>query len=196
MFGRKCAQLVRELALCDEDQFRRFNTDLFNQVVDEAKEHYGLLSESLRKIEGLPLEQAIQSGDYGGGLVHHTSILRNKRCLMGYMYNRAQRIQQLRWQLGAVLPEDIQEKLSQSEKEFFKRYSDILGSYMSKINLDLIVDATPPKDPYIQVRVMDNIGEMLLDDQATTLLRNSIHFMKRTEAESLVSQGLLEEFNE
>lgn len=29
---------------------------------------------------------------------------------------------------------------------------------------------------------------MLLDDQATTLSRNSIHFMKRTEAEALISQ--------
>lgn len=38
-----------------------------------------------RKIQGLPLEQAVRSGDFGGGLVHHTSILRNKRCLMGYM---------------------------------------------------------------------------------------------------------------
>lgn len=56
-----------------------------------------------------------------------------------FRYNRAQRIQQLRWQLGAVLPEDIQEKLNQSEKEFFKRYSDILGSYMTTINMDLIV---------------------------------------------------------
>ena len=49
-------------------------------------------------------------------------------------------------------------------------------------------DTTPPKDPYIQVRVMDDVGEVLLDDQSTSLLRNSIHLMKRTEAESLVSQ--------
>lgn len=28
MFGRKGAMLVRELAMCDEDQFRRFNVSL------------------------------------------------------------------------------------------------------------------------------------------------------------------------
>ena len=53
-----------------------------------------------------------------------------------------------------------------------------------------IQDITPPKDPYIQVRVLDNIGEVLLGDQSTSLVRNSIHFMKRSEAETLISQVL------
>eukprot|EP00249_Psilotum_nudum_P012078 c23570_g1_i2 orf=288-740(+) len=143
--------------------------------------------------EGLDIETT-QNRDYFGALIHHLSLVRNKRCLLAYVYNRGQRIQCLRWQLGAVLPADIQGKLSYSEKEFFKNYSDLLGSYMTNIDLDLTVDSTPPKDPYIQVRVMDNVGEVLLDDQSTSLLRNSIHLMKRTEAESLVSQGILEEF--
>lgn len=54
-------------------------------------------------------------------------------------YNRSQNVQRLRWQLGAVLPADLQEKLNFSEKEFFKNYSDLLGSYMTNINLDLTV---------------------------------------------------------
>lgn len=54
----------------------------------------------------------------------------------------------------------------------------------------------PPKDPYIKVRVVDDIGEVLLDDQSTSLIRNSMHLMKRTEAETFVSQGLMEEFIE
>lgn len=49
-------------------------------------------------------------------------------------------------------------------------------------------DATPPKDPYVQIRVIGNLGEVLLDDQETSLLPNSIHFMTRTEAEPLVLQ--------
>ena len=57
-----------------------------------------------------------------------------------------------------------------------------------------IQDASPPKDPYIQVRVLDDIGEVLLGDQSTSLLRNSIHFVKRTEAESLISQVPLSVF--
>lgn len=54
-------------------------------------------------------------------------------------YNRVQRIQRLRWQLGAILPEDIRDRLHPSEKEFVKNYSENLGSYMTKIDLDLTV---------------------------------------------------------
>lgn len=195
MFGRRGAQLVSELAQSEDDRLRRFNNDLFDQVVEECNEHYHQLESRMLKMqqEGLDIETT-QNNDYFGALIHHLSLVRNKRCLLAYIYNRGLRIRRLRWQLGAVLPVDIQEKLNVSEKEFFKSYSDLLGSYMTNINLDLTVDTTPPKDPYIQVRVMDNVGEVLLDDQSTSLIRNSIHLIKRTEAESLVSQGILEEF--
>ena len=53
-----------------------------------------------------------------------------------FSYNRSLKIQRLRWQLGAVLPADIQEKLNFSEREFFKSYSDLLGSCMTNIDLD------------------------------------------------------------
>jgi len=61
------------------------------------------------------------------------------RALFCVRYNRAQRIQRLRWQLGAVLPEDVRDLLHPSEKEFLKSYSDILGSYMTTVDLDLTV---------------------------------------------------------
>ena len=59
-----------------------------------------------------------------------------------FRYNRSLKIQRLRWQLGAVLLADIQEKLNFSEREFFKSYSDLLGSYMTNIDLDLTVVCT------------------------------------------------------
>ena len=54
-------------------------------------------------------------------------------------YNRAHRLQRLRWQLGAILPEDIKGRLHPSEKEFVKGYSDVMSSYMTKLDLDLTV---------------------------------------------------------
>lgn len=51
-------------------------------------------------------------------------------------------IQNLAWKVGLrlfELPEEIQEKLSHLEKEYFKRHSAALESYMSKIDLDLNV---------------------------------------------------------
>lgn len=51
-------------------------------------------------------------------------------------------IQNLAWTVGLrlfELPQEIQEKLTHSEKEYFKRHSAALESYMSKADLNLNV---------------------------------------------------------
>ncbi|KAK1312440.1 hypothetical protein QJS10_CPA07g00090 [Acorus calamus] len=60
---------------------------------------------------------------------------------------------------------------------------------MAELDLDLTVDMVPPKDPYIQVKVvLDDIGEVLLGDQSATLVRHSVHSLRRTDAEPFISQ--------
>lgn len=49
-------------------------------------------------------------------------------------------------------------------------------------------DKVPPKDTYIHVRVLDDIGEVLLSDQSVILARHSMHFLKRIDAEPFISQ--------
>ncbi|XP_043691110.1 probable DNA replication complex GINS protein PSF1 [Telopea speciosissima] len=111
-------------------------------------------------------------------------------------YNRAEVIQRLRWKVGPVFPQEIQGKLNQSEREYFKNLSAALEAYMSELDLDLTVDMVPPKDPYIWVRVLDDIGDdVVLDDQSHNLVRHSIHLLKGTEAEQYISQGLMEELS-
>ncbi|KAG8068439.1 hypothetical protein GUJ93_ZPchr0005g14513 [Zizania palustris] len=39
------------------------------------------------------------------------------------------------------------------------------------------LDMVPPKDPYIHVRVLEGIGEVLLDDHSISLTKNSLHFL-------------------
>lgn len=46
----------------------------------------------------------------------------------------------------------------------------------------------PPKDPYIQVRVLYDIGDVLLGDHSTSLKQNSVHSLRRTDAEKFISQ--------
>lgn len=41
--------------------------------------------------------------------------------------------------MGLVLPPEVQEKLSHSEEEYFKKHSASLKSYMSRMDLDLAV---------------------------------------------------------
>lgn len=47
----------------------------------------------------------------------------------------------------------------------------------------------PPKDPYIKVRVLDDIDEgIVLSDKTTNFSRHSMHFLKRTDAEPYIAR--------
>lgn len=195
IYGKRASQLVKELASAEPGQLTRFNDDLFNQVIKECNVHYSQFYELTRKMqqEGLDVESA-RNPDHYGMLIHHLALLRNKRCLMAYVHKRAEILQSLSWKVGRVIPQEIEEKLSDYEKRYFKNHSSALQSYMRDMdNLDLTVDMVPPKDPYIKVRVLDDIGVAAIGDRDTNLASHSIHFLKRTDAEPYISQGLMEE---
>ncbi|XP_078435304.1 partner of SLD five 1 [Wolffia australiana] len=196
MYGRTASQLLRDLNSADGENLQPFNADAFDQVMAECENHHQTLQSLIRKMEEAPEDaHKAKNEDHFGAVIHHLSLLRNKRCLMAYTYNRAGVIQGLRWKVGAKLPEEIMQKLSFSEKEYFKSHSAAIESCMSELDLDLTVDMVPPKDPYIQVRVLDHIGDNLsLGDHTFSLTRNSVHSVRRTDAEQYISQGLMEEF--
>ncbi|KAF7843278.1 DNA replication complex GINS protein PSF1 [Senna tora] len=180
MYGRKACQLVKEFAGGEKGQLTPFNSDLFEQVVAECSQHHLELQSLIRKIqeEGLDV-QTTRNADHHGALIHHLALVRNKRCLMAYVYNRAEVMQSLLWKIGQVLPQEIEEKLCHSEIEYFKKHSAALRSYMSKVQLDLTVDMVPPKDPYIQVRVLDDIGDgIVLKQFISRAYRLILFYMK------------------
>ncbi|GKV35824.1 hypothetical protein SLE2022_382070 [Rubroshorea leprosula] len=197
MHGRKAYQLVKEFASGEKGQLKPFNRELFGRVLEECNEHHGALQSLIRKMqeEGLDVQTA-RNADHYGALIHHLSLTRNKRCLMAYMYNRAEIIRVLAWKVGLLheLPEEIQEKLSDSEEEYFKDHAKTLKSYMSQMGLDVNVDMVPPKDPYIKVRVLEDVGGgIILSDKSANFARHSMHFLKRTDAEQYIARGLMEE---
>ncbi|KAG5537586.1 hypothetical protein RHGRI_024889 [Rhododendron griersonianum] len=137
--------------------------------------------------EGLD-NQTARNADHFGALIHHLSLVRNKRCLMAYVYNRAEVIRSLGWIKEAPLPEEIQEKLGSSEKDYSQNHSATIRSYQLEMDIDLAVDMVPPKDPYIKVRVLEDIGSVALSDQIANLARHAILFLRRTDAETYISQ--------
>lgn len=46
-------------------------------------------------------------------------------------------MEQIRWEVGGIVPEDKVASLSEAENAYFDNYSAILGEYMSDLNLDL-----------------------------------------------------------
>ncbi|OAY77213.1 DNA replication complex GINS protein PSF1 [Ananas comosus] len=193
MYGGRASQLLKELGSCEAGQLTPFDS----LRSKECNEHNLQLQSLIRKIEDQNLDvQTTRNEDHFGAVIHHLSLTRNKRCPMAYMYNRAEVIQSFRWKVGPVLPQEIQQKRNYSEEEYLKNHSAAIESYMSELDLDLTVDMVPPKDPYICVRVLDDIREVCLGDHSISLTKHSLHFLRRTDAEQFISQGLMEEFLE
>ncbi|KAL5191018.1 DNA replication complex GINS protein PSF1 [Glycine soja] len=174
----------------------QYKNDLIREVVAECTQHHLDFQSLIRKMqeEGLDIQTA-KNADHYGALIHHLAVVRNKRCLMAYMYNRAEIIRNLLWKIGHVLPQEIKVKLCNTEEEHFKNHSKALKNYMLKVEVDLTVDMVPPKDPYIKVRVIDDIGEgiLLSDDKSANFALHSMHLLKRTDAEQFIAQGKMEE---
>lgn len=195
MYGRKGYQLVKDFASGEKGQLKPFNSKLFDETIEESRQNQRLIQSLMRKMEQEGLDvQNNRNADYYGALVHHLSLIRNKRCLMAYVHNRADIVRDLGWRVGLELPPEIQEKLTTLEKEYFKNHSAAIKSYMGKAGIDLNVDMVPPKDPYIKVRVVGDIDDgIVMSDKTTNFARHSMHFLKRTDAEPYIARGQMEE---
>jgi GINS complex subunit 1 len=119
-------------------------------------------------------------------LVDHLSMRRNKRCLLAYHRVRTEKLEELCWkgvdileqQLppaeedgaaggggGASAPMSSQSgnhsSLSPEEEEYFRQYSDMLAAYKGQwTDVDLTGSLEPPKDLFIDVRVLKDAGEI------------------------------------
>ncbi|GAV65997.1 hypothetical protein CFOL_v3_09508, partial [Cephalotus follicularis] len=193
MHGKKAGELIREFAGGEKWQIQSFNSNLFDEIIEDCGINHHMFQSLIRKMheEGLDV-QSTRNPDHYGALIHHLSLIRSKRCLMAYVYNRAEIIRNLAWKVGLKLfelPEEIQEKFSHTEKTYFEQHAKALETYMNELALDLNVDMVPPKDPYIKVRVLDDVGDdIILSDKAAKLARHSMHFLKRTDAEPFIAR--------
>lgn len=133
-------------------------------------------------------------------VIHHESILRNKRLLLAYANVRMRRIVELRWKQGRVLRPDQNLQLCQAERDFFRAYDKLLLGYMNDspggTYLDLTLDSQPPKDPLVEVHVLRDHGEVMFSHPgAVRLMKGTVHLLPREEAEPLILEGILEQMD-
>eukprot|EP00884_Botryococcus_braunii_P015069 jgi/Botrbrau1/23563/Bobra.0141s0031.1 len=212
-FGKRAAELLKEVAFCSPDALPPFNDSQVEAVKDEIITHDRLMQEIFRNIINaatIPGESE-NSGDgrmqpnqvvwehhteqASAVVVHHSSILRNKRLLLNYMNERLKRIKALRWQQRTI-PKGLEGNLSPAEIEFFKGYDKLLNNYMRKdsgIGLDLTQCEVPPKEPSMQVRVIQDYGEVMFSTGPTLLKQGTVHCLPRAEAYVLVREGIFVE---
>ena len=59
-------------------------------------------------------------------------------------------------------------------------------------SLDLGASEVPPKEPFIEVRVLVDCGEIITENGPINLAQHSQHYVRRTDVERLIEQGLLQ----
>lgn len=90
-----------------------------------------------------------------------------------------------------MIPNEFQKSLSSQEMNFFSNYDRLLSEYMQGFHLDLTADLQPPKDLYIEVRVVKDCGEVLTESGPIHLAMNTRHYLRRSDVEHLIRQGAL-----
>ncbi|KAG7386067.1 DNA replication complex GINS protein PSF1 [Phytophthora pseudosyringae] len=184
----KGKELLRELQR--SDWLPPYNEDLVRQVVEES----GLLNEEIaRKMATFQGDLDEQTAVQCGLVVNHQCLLRNKRCIIAYIHHRMEKIKALRWETGTIIPAQLAQNLCQREVQFFNQYDQLLTDYMADFELDLSADLKPPKDLYVEVRVLRDCGEVMTESGLVNLEAHSQHFLRRVDVEQLIRQGLLEQ---
>ncbi|KAL2810436.1 PSF1 domain protein [Aspergillus granulosus] len=150
-------------------------------------------------------------------LVDHLCIRRNKRCLLAYHRVRTEKLEELCWKGVDVLEQQVplaagggtgaeeggsgvqssqagnQSSLSPEEEEYFRQYSDMLATYKGQwTDIDLTGSLDPPKDLFIDVRVLKDAGEIQTEYGVINLTKNSQLYVRHGDVERLIAQGFLE----
>jgi len=198
---RKLEQVNKKLEqLEDSAEKMKGDSDTTQEKIREKAEQI-TTQEKIRE----KAEQIVKTEEEEGGILaaihtHHHSILRNKKALMIYLNERVKRIQSLRWtRMGVGLPDSISENLSHSERDYFTEYSAILNKYMGKkegINMNLTLDRDPPKELKVQVKCTKDYGEIYTKDGVVDLKKDTVHLLWREVAQPLISEGVLEKWDD
>lgn len=122
-------------------------------------------------------------GVAGTLLTNHLSMRRNKRCLLAYHKTRTDKLEELVWRGADVVDLSGQQlrdgaasgnapgavghadggtsSLSPQEEDYVRQYGDLLAAYKGQwTDIDLTGGLDPPRDLFIDVRVLKDAGEI------------------------------------
>jgi GINS complex subunit 1 len=168
-------------------------------------------------------------------LVDHLCMRRNKRCLLAYHRTRTEKLEEMVWNGSDISdlaaqqqknlngnqegPSDLgngegsSSSLSPEEEEYVRQYSDLLAAYKGQwTDIDLTGSLEPPRDLFIDVRVLKDAGEIQTEYgcvqsqlslhtpanchvRTINLTKNSQFYVRQGDVERLISQGYLQKLS-
>lgn len=192
MLCARATALLRELTT--SRHLPPFDADALRSIAGEMRELLEIILSTIQAAAGDLASPRVAAGV----LVHHRAVQRNKRCALAYLHARLDRIVALRWSAGGDVLEvgagGVGDQLGPAEVTFARRHAELLGSYAEEVGLDLISEAVPPSEVYVEVRVKHDGGMILTEDGGACVLRKgSAHFLRVSDVEGLIRQGTLEQ---
>ncbi|KAF2706744.1 GINS complex, Psf1 component [Pleomassaria siparia CBS 279.74] len=192
-----------------------YQTDLIRAVTREARDLDKDVATILEPFAG-SFNPSTEPATACALLVNHLCMRRNKRCLLAYHRVRSDKLEEMCWGGIDVLERQQQQQqqqankaggegattmgvdgnsssLSPEEEEYVRQYSDLLSAYKGQwTDIDLTGSLEPPKDLFIDVRVLKDAGEIQTEYGAITLTKNSQFYVRQGDVERLISQGYLQ----
>lgn len=83
--------------------------------------------------------------------------------------------------------------LSPEEQDLFRQYTDFLSTYKGKFtDIDLTGSLVPPRDLFVDVRVLKDAGEIQTEYGVLNLTKNSQLHVRLGDVERLIGLGFVE----
>ena len=130
----------------------------------------------------------------GYGTAVLASILRIFRSVLIYLNHRLNKIKGSIWRFGGSIEKDHQTFFTENEIEFYIEYRMSIFAYGASFpaNIDLFVDLTPPRSLTIEVRVLEECGEIMTEEgEIINLEKGSCQTVRKSQVENLLLQNKL-----
>ncbi|CAO3587148.1 unnamed protein product [Absidia cylindrospora] len=198
-FGESSYKLAKEAKRTSDLLVSPYNEDLVQSICRETRMLHGkaeLLLESMRENNGQG--DTDKTSRLAQLLMHHSAVKHNKRVLFAYHRQRMEKLKELSWDVGrqGEFQRDIKSSLGPQEHTFLEEYGEIVSSYKQGfLEIDLGgnggVGLVPPKDLFIEVRVIKDAGEIHTEYGVLNLVKGNQYYVRRTDVETLIKAGYL-----
>lgn len=198
--GDLATQLVTESRRSTAtDTLFKYNDPLVRSIIREQR---GLEAIVQAAIDAMPPRDDDEGEVLPASVViHQTTILRNKRCLLAYHQHRMDFLKSLYWNLGGALPPllsnpAIRAALAPHEVDFLREYNTMVVDFRSDFTDELDITSgimNPPKDIHVLVRVVRDCGVIQTEAGAIDFQKGQRFLVRRADIEHLIVQGYLEE---
>ncbi|ORX47692.1 GINS complex, Psf1 component [Hesseltinella vesiculosa] len=199
--GESSYKLAKEAKRTADLLVSPYNDDLVQSISREIRMLHTkaeTILRSMRDNQDVAMDNDERKSQLAQLVLHHTAIKHNKRVLFAYHRQRTDKLKELSWDVGrqGEYQREIKSALGPQEHRFLEQYGEMVATYkQSFLEIDLGgnggVGLVPPKDLFIEVRVLKDIGEIHTEYGVLNLIKGNQYYVRRADVESLIRAGYL-----